>query len=201
MRSPPRRKAMPRKSNNLPFADITVVLGVTASIAAYKAAELVSRLKQGGSKIHVILTPDACQFVRPLTFETISGNPVYSEMFPNSREFMPIHISLAQIADLIVVAPATADFIGKVSAGLASDLLSAVVMATRAPVLIAPAMNANMYHNEIVQENIKRLKKHGYLFEGPEDGYLACGYEGSGRLASTGAILKRIRVLLSGPAR
>lgn len=187
---------MPRKSHKTPFSGSTIVLGVTASIAAYKAADLVSRLKQGGAEIYTIMTPAAHEFIRPLTFQTISGNPVFSDMFQQVQGFNPFHISLAERADVVVVAPATADFLGKISAGLADNLLSAVVMASRSPVLIAPAMNVNMYHNSIVQENIEKLKNHGFQFVGPESGYLACGYEGPGRLASIDKILDKIKSII-----
>lgn len=186
-----------KKKGKSPLAGSTVVLGVTASIAAYKAAELASRLKQEGSEIFIVMTPDALEFVKPLTFQTLSGNPVFSDMFREIKDSSPTHISLSGRADIVVIAPATADFIGKVSAGLAGDLLTSVVMAARAPVLIAPAMNAGMFNNPIVQSNIKRLKKLGYQFVGPETGYLACGYEGEGRLASPEAIIQKIETILS----
>ena len=149
------------KGGNPPLAGKTVVLGVTASIAAYKAAELVSRLRQGGAEVFTVMTPAALEFIRPLTFQTLSGNPVFTEMFSEVKEFNPAHFSLARRADVVAVAPATADFIGKVAAGLAGDLLTSIVMATPAQVLIAPAMNEGMYNNPIVRENIKKLT---YLF-------------------------------------
>ncbi len=185
------------KGDNPPLTGKTVVLGVTASIAAYKAAELVSRLRQGGAEVLTVMTPDALEFIRPLTFLTLSGNPVFTEIFAEVKEFNPAHISLARRADMVAVAPATADFIGKVAAGLAGDLLTSVVMATTAPVLIAPAMNEGMYNNPIVRENIEKLKGLGYRFIGPEKGFLACGYEGAGRLAALGEIIREIETALS----
>ncbi len=144
-----------------------------------------------------VMTPDALEFIRPLTFQTLSGNPVFTEIFAEAKEFNPAHISLARRADVVAVAPATADFIGKVAAGLAGDLLTSVVMATAAPVLIAPAMNEGMYNNPIVRENIKKLKGLGYRFIGPEKGFLACGYEGAGRLAALEDIIREIETALS----
>ena len=185
------------KGGKLSLPGTTVVLGVTASIAAYKAAELVSRLRQGGAEVLTVMTPDALEFIRPLTFRTLSGNPVFTDMFAEVKEFNPTHISLARRADVIVVAPATADFIGKVAAGLAGDLLTSVVMATAAPVLIAPAMNEGMYKNPIVRENIEKLKGFGYRFIGPGKGFLACGYEGAGRLAPLEEIIREIEIILS----
>ncbi|MEA1928412.1 MAG: flavoprotein [Candidatus Auribacterota bacterium] len=172
-----------------------IVLGVTGSIAAYKAADLVSKLKQKGTEVHTVLTASAREFIAPLTFETLSGNQVYTDLFGLKRQDVPVHISLAGRADLMVIAPATANFIGKIASGLADDLLSSVMMATRAPVLIAPAMNSGMYENRIVQENIRRLEELGMNFIGPESGYLACGYEGSGRLADVKAIIAEIKFI------
>lgn len=188
---------MTRKRNKQLFGRSGIILGVTASIAAYKAAELVSRLKQEGADVHVVLTPDAGEFITPLTFQSLSGNPVHHDIFGQSENFNPAHIALAERGDLILVAPATADFIGRVAGGLADDLLSAAIMSASVPVLFAPAMNRNMYRNAIVQDNIKKLKKYGYHFVGPESGYLACGYEGIGRLASAEKILAKIKSLLA----
>jgi len=187
---------MIRKRNKALLGRSGIIVGVTASIAAYKACEIVSRLKQMGTEVHVVLTPDAGEFITPLTFQTLSGNTVHAEFFGGISNFNPVHISLAERGDLILVAPATADFIGRVAAGLADDLLSAVIMSASVPVLFAPAMNRKMYQNPIVQENIKKLKKHGYRFVGPESGYLACGYEGRGRLASPDVIINEITSLL-----
>jgi phosphopantothenoylcysteine decarboxylase/phosphopantothenate--cysteine ligase len=173
-----------------------ILIGVTGCIAAYKACELVSRLRQGGAEIRVVMTVKAREFVAPLSFRVLSGGPVFTDMFEAPRAFDPAHVSLAEWADIVVLAPATANSIGKIACGLADDLLSCVVMATKAPVLFAPAMNVNMYENRIVQENIRKLKAFGYSFVGPEEGHLACGYEGAGRLAATEAIISSIAELM-----
>ncbi len=183
------------------LAGVPILLGVTGSIAAYKAAELASRLAQAGAEVRTVLTAAAREFVTPLTFETLTGRPVHTGMFGDDRSRGAAHITLAEFPRLVVIAPVSADFIGKMAAGLAGDLLSAVVMATRAPILLAPGMNSGMYRNPIVQENIRRLEKHGVEFVGPESGHLACGYEGPGRLASLDAILEAITAILSRPAK
>lgn len=174
----------------------TIIVGVTGSIAAYKAAELVSRLRRAGCDVVVVMTGDACHFVGPITFGTLSGNPVVTGLFSEVADWNPLHVSLADRADVVAVVPATANVIGKVAAGIADDALTCLVMAARKPVLFAPAMNVNMYGNRIVQENIAKLKELGYRFIDPEEGYLACGYEGKGRLASTDSIVAGIEKLL-----
>lgn len=184
-----------------PRRGAVVVLGVTGSIAAYKAAELASRLTREGVEVRTIMTEAAEEFVRPLTFQTLTGRPVAAGLFAAAEEWDPRHISLARRADLLVIAPATADFIGRAAAGLADDLLCATVLATRAPVLVAPAMNAGMYENPVVRENIARLKRRGFHFVGPARGRLACGEEGAGRLADLEEILSAIDGLLPGPPR
>ena len=187
---------MPARRNS-PRAGATIVLGVAGSIAAYKAAELASRLTKDGAAVFAIVTAAAEEFVRPLTFQTLTGHPVGTGLFTEASEWDPRHISLARRADLVVVAPATAHFIGKAACGLADDLLSATVLATRAPVLVAPAMNAGMYENPIVRENIARLRRRGWNFVGPAAGRLACGEEGMGRLAGLEDILAAIDSVLS----
>jgi phosphopantothenoylcysteine decarboxylase/phosphopantothenate--cysteine ligase len=159
-----------------------IILGVTGGIAVYKAVELLRLLTKAGAAVHVVMTRGATEFVTPLTFQTLSGNPVHQELFNLISEQQIGHISLAERADLFLIAPATANCIGKLAGGIADDLLSTTVMATRAPVLIAPAMNVNMYQNPIYRENEERLKRHGYLFIPPASGMLACGYEGEGKL-------------------
>ncbi len=171
-------------------------MGITGSIAVYKAAELVSRLKQGGGEVTVVMTEVARKFMGPVTFRSLSGKPVYTDLFQEAERDDPLHIGLSGEADLMVVAPATADFIARVAVGLADDLLSALILAFPGPLLIAPAMNERMYHSQIVRENILRLKKRGYHFVGPDSGYLACGYEGEGRLTTTDKILEKIISLL-----
>ena len=141
-----------------------IVLGITGGIAAYKAAEIVSRLKKSGANVKAIMTKNACEFITPLTIRTLSKNEVVTELFERPVTLKPEHISLANEADLILVAPATANIIGKVANGIADDMLSTTIMATKAPVVFAIAMNTNMLENPIVQENIEKLKSHGYLF-------------------------------------
>jgi phosphopantothenoylcysteine decarboxylase/phosphopantothenate--cysteine ligase len=173
-----------------------IVLGVSGGIAAYKAAELTRLLVKEGANVNVVMTRNAQEFVTPLTFQTLSGNPVSAELFDLSRRSEVQHVSLAEKSELLIIAPATANIIGKIASGIADDLLTTTVMATRAPIIIAPAMNVQMWENPILQENIKRLKKIGLKIMEPGSGYLACGYEGKGRLAEPEAILKRIKTLL-----
>ncbi|NPV29780.1 MAG: bifunctional phosphopantothenoylcysteine decarboxylase/phosphopantothenate--cysteine ligase CoaBC [Firmicutes bacterium] len=175
----------------------TIVLGVTGSIAAYKAAELASTLVKRGYSVHVIMTRAATKFITPLTFQTLSQNPVYHEMFEPPRDWEISHISLAQRADLVLVAPATANFICKLAAGLADDLLSATILATRAPVLIAPAMNEGMYENPVFQHHMKFLQSFGYSFVEPDTGRLACGVRGKGRLAEIQKIVEAVERILN----
>lgn len=163
-----------------------VIVGVTGGIAAYKAAELVSLLGKQGHDVRCIMTEAAKQFITPLTLQTLSGNPVYTELFALSQdpEWNVEHIGLAHWADCMLIVPATADFIGKVANGMADDLLSTCVMATSVPVYFAPAMNDQMYANPIVQRNIELLQAAGYRFIDPVDGNLACGTSGKGKLAA-----------------
>jgi phosphopantothenoylcysteine decarboxylase/phosphopantothenate--cysteine ligase len=172
------------------LAGKTVILGVTGGIAVYKAVELLRLLTKAGATVHVIMTKAAAEFVAPLTFQTLSGNPVHSELFNLITEQEIGHISLADRADLFIIAPATANFVGKLANGLADDLLSTTVMATKAPVLLVPAMNVNMYDNSIYQENEARLKRHGYLFAAPTTGWLACGWQGKGKMQEPAVILE-----------
>jgi phosphopantothenoylcysteine decarboxylase/phosphopantothenate--cysteine ligase len=178
------------------FKGVNIVLGVTGCIAAYKACELVSRFTQAGAVVRVIMTVAAGEFVKPLSFRTLSGQPVFTGMFTSPGEYDPAHVSLADWARIVVIAPATANIIGKIAHGIADDLLSCTVMATKAPVLIAPAMNVHMWENAVVQENISKLRQYGYRFVDPEDGYLACGYRGKGRLASSGRIIEETRSMI-----
>ena len=174
-----------------------IVLGVTGGIAAYKAAELVRELVRAGTKVHVVMTQSAQAFVTPLTFQTLSGNPVITELFSLIEESEIGHIALADKAEVLVIAPATANMIGKIAGGIADDMLTTIVMATKAPVLLAPAMNVHMWENPGCQENIQKLRSRGFHFIDPEPGELACGYEGKGRLAEVSAIVEEIRAILS----
>ncbi|MDQ7799128.1 MAG: bifunctional phosphopantothenoylcysteine decarboxylase/phosphopantothenate--cysteine ligase CoaBC [Candidatus Edwardsbacteria bacterium] len=173
-----------------------IVLGVTGSIAAYKALDLVGRLRKKGCRVTVIMTGNACQLVGPASFEALSGNPVARELFPDSKPQNIEHISLAQLADVLAIVPASANFIAKAAAGIADDLLTTVALAVKAPVLLAPAMNVNMWQNRIVRQNVKRLTDNGWRMVEPESGRLACGTEGSGRLASLDNIENEILGLL-----
>ncbi len=173
-----------------------VVLGVTGGIACYKAVECTRLLVKDGFAVQVIMTRGAMEFVTPLTFQTLSGRPVATETFNLTQESEIGHIQLADSADLFVIAPATANFIGKVAAGIADDLLTTVLMATRSPVLVAPAMNIHMYANPVLQENLRKLRRFGYHLMEPADGYLACGYEGKGRLPDPERILEQVHLLL-----
>lgn len=173
-----------------------IVLGITGSIGAYKAADLVRRLKERGCEVTCVMTNEARHFITPLTFEALSERPVYTELF--RREDPPlIHTTLADRATLVLVAPATANVLGKLSHGLADDLLSCLVLATTAPVLIAPAMNVHMYRHPTVQQNIARLKTFGHHFVGPDVGRLACGYEAVGHLADVDEIVRAALSLIA----
>jgi phosphopantothenoylcysteine decarboxylase/phosphopantothenate--cysteine ligase len=175
-----------------------VVVGVSGGIAAYKAVEVVSRLRKLGATVYVVMTRAAANFVTPLTFREISGNPVVTSMWDEPKSWNVEHIALATRADLFLIAPATANVIGKLAAGIADDMLTTAVMATKAPVMLAPAMNTNMYLNPLVQGNIARLTGLGYHFIPPDEGMLACGVEGPGRLPEPAAIVERVVALLGG---
>ncbi len=174
-----------------------IILGVTGGIAAYKAVEITSRLVKLGANVNVIMTKNATMLVQPLTFRYISRNPVSVDMFDEPESWKPEHISLADNCDLLIIAPATANIIGKLAHGIADDMLSTTALAIRCPVLIAPAMNSHMFANPILQENIKKLKSHGFEFIEPDYGLLACGYEGKGRLADPEKIVERIKQTLT----
>ncbi|MDR3237843.1 MAG: phosphopantothenoylcysteine decarboxylase [Spirochaetia bacterium] len=166
-----------------------IIIGVSSSIAAYKTYELTRLFVKDGYDIHIVLTENALNLVSPLTFETLSGNPVYTQSFARERREMG-HISLKENASLLLVAPATANIIGKFAGGIADDLLSTVFLSVACPVLIAPAMNPGMYSHPAVQENIAKLKKWGAAFVDPSSGVVACGDEGQGRLAEIEDIFK-----------
>src|SRR6185369_12514282 len=175
----------------------TIILGACGGIAVYKAVELLRLLTKAGADVHVIMTRAAQEFVTPLTFQTLSSNQVHTELFNLIAEREIGHISLADRADLFIVAPATANIIAKIANGIADDMLTTTVMATKAPVLIAPAMNVNMYTNPVYRDNEDRLRNYGYLFVPPETGALACGWEGEGKLAAPESIFEAAVAALS----
>lgn len=173
-----------------------VVLGVTGSVAVYKAVELASKMVQAGAAVDVIMTEAAARFVTPLLFGSLTRRPVITEMFQTATDYRIAHVSLAEAADIVVVCPATANTIAKLANGLADDMLSCTVLAATAPVVVAPAMNVNMYQNAITQENIDRLKRRGVIFVGPAVGRLASGIEGAGRLVDIAEILGVIKQVI-----
>ncbi len=170
-----------------------VVLGVTGGIAAYKACEIISGLKKIGANIDVIMTRSATEFITPYTFQSLTGNPAIVNMFQSPKYWDMEHISLAQKSDILLVAPATANIIGKVAAGIADDMLSTTIMASNRPVVFAPAMNTKMYENPAVQQNIQTLIKRGYHIIPPKGGILACGDEGQGKLQEVSVILEELQ--------
>ncbi len=179
------------------FKDKTIVIGVSGGIAVYKVCDLVSRLKKLNARVKVIMTKSATEFVSPLTFQTLSGGKVYTEMFEYLDHWDVEHISIAKSANVFVLAPATANVIGKIRHGIADDMLTTTFMATTAPKVIAPAMNTNMYMNPIVQDNMKALKEMGYIFAEPDSGYLACGDVGAGRLTDNESIIEKLKEVLN----
>ncbi|NGQ93811.1 bifunctional phosphopantothenoylcysteine decarboxylase/phosphopantothenate--cysteine ligase CoaBC [Brevibacillus sp. SYP-B805] len=170
-----------------------IVLGVTGGIAAYKAAALTSKLTQAGAAVHVILTQNARQFIQPLTFQALSHLPVYTDTFTEPDPQQIAHIDLADRADLVLIAPATANVIGKLANGIADDMLTTTLLATKAPVMLAPAMNVNMYGHPAVAANMKRLADYGYRFIEPGEGLLACGWVGKGRMAEPEEIVEIVQ--------
>lgn len=173
-----------------------IILGVSASIAIYKACDIVRRLKDAGYSVTVVQSKEAQELIKPIVFQGLSGNKVYCGLFDAPETWVIEHVSLAQMAGLVLLAPATANIIGKIASGICDDLLTCVICATKAPVLIAPAMNDNMYRNKITQENIKKLKSFGYKFIEPKVGELACGKVGIGCLADTETIVKEVKKLV-----
>ena len=175
-----------------------IILGVTGSIAAYKAAELASLLVKGGAEVHVVMSGHACDFITPLTMQTLSRNPVVTAAWNAQTNWKPGHIDLADRADLLLVAPATANVIAELAHGLASHPLTEIALATPAPLLIAPAMNGKMWQHAATQANVATLKSRGAEFIGPAAGLLACGYEGLGRLADVATIAGRALAVVAG---
>lgn len=177
------------------------MLGVTGSIAAHKAIDVASLLAKDGFDVHVVMTADAQRFVTPLPFKTMSRHPVVTDLYDEEEGWKPTHIELADHADLLLIAPATANVIAKLAHGLADDALTCIALALRpaAKILIAPAMNGKMWQHAATQENIATLKARGVEFIGPDEGLLSCGYEGIGRLMPVEQILERARALLNSP--
>ena len=174
-----------------------IILGVTGSIAAYKAADLASQLTKVGHAVTCVLTRSALEFVTPLTLGTLSKNPVITDLFAEKEGWQPGHIQLADEADLLLIAPATANILASLANGFAQDALTAIALATRAPILIAPAMNGKMWQHPATQKNVETLRGFGALFVEPASGMLACGYEGVGRLAEVETILQAVAGVLA----
>jgi phosphopantothenoylcysteine decarboxylase len=174
-----------------------VIVGVTGSIAAYKAADLVSKLIKRNFEVHVVMTHGAQEFVAPLTFQTLSRNPVVTSVFDGTLGWKPGHIDLADRASLLLIAPATANVIAELTCGLAGNPICEIALATHAPVIIAPAMNGNMWLHAATQQNVATLKSRGVEFIGPEEGMLACGYEGIGRLWNVDDIVERAAAIVA----
>lgn len=173
-----------------------VILGVTGSIAAYKAADIASQLTKAGHQVTCVLTQRALHFVTPMTLQTLSKNPVISDLFAEGNGWQPGHIQLADDADLLLIAPATANILAAMAHGFAHDALTAIALATRAPILIAPAMNGKMWQHPATVRNVATLSAWGAKFIEPAEGLLACGYEGVGRLADVGDIVAAATALL-----
>lgn len=175
----------------------TIILGITGSIAAYKAADLASLLTKAGHSVTAVMTADAQEFITPLTLQTLTRNPVVAGLYDEKQSWRPGHIQLADSADLLLIAPATANVLAKLAGGLADDALTAIALATRAPILHAPAMNGKMWSHPATVRNVETLRAWGHQFIGPEDGLLACGYEGTGRLWPVDGIAARALELLA----
>ncbi len=174
-----------------------IVLGVTGGIAAYKACDIASRLRKKEAHVHVIMTEHACEFVRPLTFETLTNEPVVTDMFRRDKPWEVEHVSLAKLADLFIIAPATANIMAKTAAGIADDMLSTTILAARCPMLFAPAMNSAMWLNPVTQRNLSLLKDMGIGFVGPASGNLACGDQGVGRMSEPEDIVFNAEMMLT----
>ena len=184
---PPKKKASKKKE---------LLLGVTGGIAAYRACDIINLLRKTGYNVVPIMTREAAQFITPLTLQTLARNRVITDMFEPVEDWDPLHTSFTDRTDLILVAPATANVIGKLANGICDDILTCIILATKAPVLLAPAMNENMYNNKAVQDNIAKLKGRSYNFIGPIKGNLACGCEGMGHIADTADIISKVKKLL-----
>ena len=178
------------------LTDKTIILGITGSIAAYKAADIASKLTQAGARVEVVMTESAVKFVAPLTLRSITSRPVVTDMYELASEFSIEHVALAEAADVVVIAPATADIIAKLATGIADDMLTCTVLATEAPIVLAPVMNVNMFQNPITQDNLAKLKARGFTIVGPASGRLASGKVGVGRLAEVEDIIATINQVL-----
>ena len=176
-----------------------IILGITGSIAAYKAADIASLLTKAGHRVTCVLTKEALEFVTPLTLQVLSKNPVVSDLFAEKEGWQPGHIQLADKANLLLIAPATANVLAAMTHGFANDALTAIALATRAPILIAPAMNGKMWEHVATQENVAKLRSRGVKFIEPASGMLACGYEGVGRLAPVEEIVEAAKAILNPP--
>lgn len=198
-KNPKRKNERTIARNVVPLVPVgkSIVLGVTGSIAAYKSAELASLLVKQGHHVFVVMTQDATEFITPLTLQTLSKNPVTTSFFDEKESWRPGHIELADRAHLLLIAPATAHVIAELAHGLANHPLTAIALATRAPILLAPAMNGKMWEHPATQSNVEQLKSRGVDFIGPEEGMLACGYEGAGRLWKVDDIAFRAEFLLA----
>lgn len=183
-------------SSDTVLAGRTIILGVTGSIAAFKAADITSRLTEAGARVFPVMTASACRFIQPLTLQTLARNPAAYDLWQEGEGWQPGHIDLADSADLLLVAPATAHCLAQFAQGLASDLLSSIHLATAAPVMLAPAMNGKMLAHAATQANIQLLRARGYHFIEPQSGMLACGYEGEGKLAAVDQIVARVKDFL-----
>jgi phosphopantothenoylcysteine synthetase/decarboxylase len=177
---------------------MNVLLGITGSIAAYKAADAASLLVKRGCAVTAVMTRDAQEFIAPLTLQTLTRSPVVTSLYDEKESWRPGHIQLADAAQLLLIAPATANILAKMAAGIADDALSAIALATRAPILLAPAMNGKMWDHPATQRNVRTLQAWGHQFVGPSEGMLACGYEGIGRLAPVEEIVDRAMAILAG---
>ncbi len=198
-KNPKRKNERTIARNVVPLVPVgkSIVLGVTGSIAAYKSAELASLLVKQGHQVFVVMTQDATEFITPLTLQTLSKNPVTTSFFDEKESWRPGHIELADRAHLLLIAPATAHVIAELAHGLANHPLTAIALATRAPILLAPAMNGKMWEHPATQSNVEQLKSRGVDFIGPDEGMLACGYEGAGRLWKVDDIAFRAEFLLA----
>jgi phosphopantothenoylcysteine decarboxylase len=174
-----------------------IILGITGSIAAYKAADIASQLTRAGCAVTAVMTADAQEFITPLTIQVLTKHPVVTSLYDEKQSWRPGHIQLADAADLVLIAPATANVLAKLAAGMADDALSAIALATRAPILHAPAMNGKMWSHPATVRNVETLRAWGHGFIGPDDGMLACGYEGTGRLWPVEGIVERALAMLA----